>query len=137
MHSGDSAGERGERGERSDARRGEDVRRGDDVVASKKWILPKPSESAIFRALPEGGVLFSTTSEVYFGVNMVGARIWELLPPVAHTFEELCTMLCAEYSDVGAQTIRNDARKFLEQLLANGLVIPVTSESDASDESDP
>lgn len=104
-------------------------------MANKPWILPKPSESAIFRALPEGGVLFSTSSEVYFGVNMVGARIWELLPPVTRSFEELCTMLCAEYSDVGAQTIRNDARKFLEQLLANGLVIaePSGSGSDASE----
>jgi hypothetical protein len=99
-------------------------------VSSKQWILPKPSETAIFRALPEGGVLFSTSSEVYFGVNMVGARIWELLPPVTRTFEELCTMLCAEYSDVGADTIRNDARKFLEQLLANGLVVAVPSEND-------
>jgi hypothetical protein len=68
---------------------------------------------------------------------MVGARIWELLPPVTHTFEELSNMLCAEYSDVGAQTIRNDARRFLEQLLANGLVIPVTSETDESDEARP
>jgi hypothetical protein len=118
MHPGDRASERG------------DVRRGGDVVTSKEWILPKPSESAIFRALPEGGVLFSTSSEVYFGVNMVGARIWELLPPVTRSFEELCTMLCAEYSDVGADTIRNDARRFLEQLLANGLVIPVSSDRD-------
>ena len=104
------------------------------MAQNDDWMLPKPSESAIFRALPEGGVLFSTTSEVYFGVNLVGARIWELLPPATRTFGELSTRLCAEYSDVGAQTIRNDARRFLEQLLANGLVIPVTSESDGSDE---
>jgi len=106
---------------------------GGDEVPSKDWILPKPAESAIFRALPEGGVLFSTESEVYFGVNMVGARIWELLPPLTQTFGELCDALCAEYSDVSADVIRGDATKFVEQLLANGLVIARKAEDVASD----
>lgn len=103
------------------------------MVSSTDWPLPKPSESAIFRALPEGGVLFSTTSEVYFGVNTVGARIWELLPPATRTFEELCAALCAEYSDVSADVIRDDARRFVEQLRTNGLVIAPRPEDDASD----
>lgn len=103
------------------------------MVPSTERLLPRPSESAIFRALPEGGVLFSTTSEVYFGVNTVGARIWELLPPATRTFEELCAALCAEYSDVSADVICGDARKFVEQLLSNGLVIPPRPEDDASD----
>ena len=102
-------------------------------MVSEDWLLPKPAESAIFRALPEGGVLFSTESEVYFGVNMVGARIWELLPPVSRTFGELNTSLLAEYSDVGADVIRADASKFLQQLLSNGLVIPLLPEDAASD----
>ncbi|MEO6446632.1 MAG: PqqD family protein [Gemmatimonadaceae bacterium] len=102
-------------------------------MATKDWILPKAADTAIFRALPEGGVLFSTASEVYFGVNMVGARIWELLPPATRTYEELCKVLCAEYSDVGAEVIRADARRFLEQLLANGLVIALPPEGAASD----
>lgn len=102
-------------------------------MPSTDWLLPKPAESAIFRALPEGGVLFSTTSEVYFGVNMVGARIWELLPPTTRTFEQLCATLCAEYSDVSADVIRGDARKFVEQLVTNGLVVPPRPEDTASD----
>lgn len=102
-------------------------------MPGKEWILPKPSESAIFRALPEGGVLFSTASEVYFGVNLVGARIWELLPPVTRSFDDLCVQLYAEYSDVGQETIRNDARRFIEQLLANGLVVGTPPEGASSD----
>lgn len=101
------------------------------------WILPKPAETSIFRALPEGGVLFSTASEVYFGVNLVGARIWELLPPLTTTYEALCSVLCAEYSDVGADVIRADAKKFLEQLLANGLVVAPPTEGAPSDASRP
>lgn len=104
-------------------------------MVSEEYVLPKPSESAIFRALPEGGVLFSTSSEVYFGVNQVGARIWELLPPVTRTFDELCAALCAEYSDVGAEVIEADARRFLEQLLSNGLVVPLGSDGAPSDAS--
>jgi len=92
-------------------------------VPSNDWILPKPAESAIFRALPEGGVLFSTESEVYFGVNMVGARIWELMPPATQTFGELIDALRSEYSDVSVDVIRGDASKFVEQLLSNGLVV--------------
>jgi hypothetical protein len=96
---------------------------GGDAVPSNEWILPKPAESAIFRALPEGGVLFSTESEVYFGVNMVGARIWELMPPATQTFGELIDALRSEYSDVSVDVIRGDATKFVEQLLSNGLVV--------------
>jgi hypothetical protein len=102
-------------------------------VVSQEGLLPKRSESAIFRALPEGGVLFSTSSEVYFGVNQVGARIWELLPPVTRTFDELCAALLAEYSDVGREVIEGDARRFLEQLLSNGLVLPHGPEDAPSD----
>ena len=102
-------------------------------MVSQDGLLPKPSETAIFRALPEGGVLFSTSSEVYFGVNQVGARIWELLPPVTRTFEELCAALLTEYSDVGREVIEGDARRFLEQLLSNGLVLPHGPEAPPSD----
>ena len=92
-------------------------------MPSNDWSRPKPAESAIFRALPEGGVLFSTESEVYFGVNMVGARIWELMPPATQTFGELIDALRSEYSDVSVDVIRGDASKFVEQLLSNGLVV--------------
>ncbi|MEP7384000.1 MAG: PqqD family protein [Gemmatimonadota bacterium] len=102
-------------------------------MPSNNWILPRPAESAIFRALPEGGVLFSTESEVYFGVNMVGARIWELMPPATQTFGELIDALRSEYSDVSVDVIRGDATKFVEQLLSNGLVVSRLPEDVASD----
>lgn len=43
-----------------------------------KTPLPVPSPSAIFKPLPEGRVIFLTDTEVHFGVNTLGARIWEL-----------------------------------------------------------
>jgi hypothetical protein len=91
-------------------------------VSVNDQVLPVPSSSAIFKPLPEGGVLFSTSTEVYFGVNGVGARIWELLPPKTHTFGELCEELARQYTDVDASVIRSDARRYLDELLENGLV---------------
>jgi hypothetical protein len=98
------------------------------LTVTQDFPLPTPAESAIFKALPDGGVLFSTTSEVYFGVNAVGARIWELLPPACHRFEELVDRLASEYRDVSADVIRADARKFIEQLTNNGLALPAGTE---------
>jgi len=87
--------------------------------------LPAPSPGAVFKRLPEGGVLFSTETEVYFGVGAVGARIWELLPPATQTVEELVAILAAKYNDVSADQIRSDVEQFLSELLANGLVTRV------------
>lgn len=89
--------------------------------------LPRPAEASIFKALPEGGVLFSTASEVYFGVNAVGARIWQLLPPECTTFGELVARLGTEYRDVGIDVIRGDATRFIEQLTSNGLALAAES----------
>ena len=76
--------------------------------------LPAPAPSAVFRKLPEGGVLFSTETEVYFGVGLVGAAIWELLPPATRTVEEMVSALAARYRDVSASQIRTDVDRFLE-----------------------
>ena len=86
--------------------------------------LPFPAPSAIFRRLPEGGVLFSTETEVYFGVGVVGARIWELLPPATRTVEEMVAILSSQYHDVPASQIRTDVERFLTELVTNGLVAP-------------
>jgi hypothetical protein len=89
--------------------------------------LPSPVSGAIFRRLPEGGVLFSTETEVYFGVGAVGARIWELLPPATRTVEEMVALLASQYNDVSASQIRTDVERFLLELLTNGLVAHVAS----------
>jgi hypothetical protein len=85
--------------------------------------LPGPSPSAVFKALDEGGVLFSTDTEVYFGVNAIGAQIWELLGRVA-ALEDLCRILASRYSDVPESRIRQDVVRFLDDLLENGLAVP-------------
>ena len=90
---------------------------------SNESVLPHPSPVAIFQRLEDGAVLFSTRDEVYFGVNAVGARIWELLPPACETFGALCATLGSHYPDVAERQIRADAQAFLEELLRSGLAI--------------
>ena len=85
--------------------------------------LPTPSPQVIHRSLPDGAVLFSTTDEVYFGLNSVASRVWELLPPVLTTLGELCTTLHAEYPDASPAVIRADILELLDHLRANHLVM--------------
>ena len=86
--------------------------------------LPKPNPEVIYRAVEDGAVLLSSKDEVYYGLNTVGKYIWEHLPPVLQTLEELSTSLSAVYPDIPVETIRADACELLAELLANGLVSP-------------
>ena len=97
------------------------------MAPQQETPLPAPVPGAVFRKLPEGGVLFSTETEVYFGVGAVGVRIWELLPPATRTVEEMVAILASKYHDVSASQIRVDVERFLSELLTNGLVAHVDS----------
>lgn len=101
-------------------------------------MLPVANPKVIFKALSDGAVLFSSEDEVYFGLNTVGARVWELLPPVTSTFDELCTTIAAQYPDVDPQMIRDDVRDLLAELASHRLVLPPRSgqSDEQSDERD-
>ena len=86
-------------------------------------VLPVANPAVIFRALAEGGVIFSTEDEVYYGLNNVGARVWELLPPATTTLDELVTKLAAEYPEAPAEVIRADVSELLSDLEGHGLVL--------------
>jgi hypothetical protein len=90
-------------------------------------MLPVANPKVIYKAMPDGAVLFSTADEVYFGLNEVGARVWELLPPATRTLDELCAAMQRHYPDVPLETIRADVVELLEELSAQGLVLAATS----------
>ena len=94
--------------------------------------LPTVAPGVIFKAVPDGAVLFSTADEVYFGLNAVGARMWELLPPVRNTIEEVSQEIARQYPEVDAATIHADLVELLAELTRHGLVRPRNPEqSDA------
>lgn len=91
-------------------------------------MLPVANPKVIFKALSDGAVLFSTEDEVYFGLNGVGARVWELLPPKVATLDELCVAIAAHYPDVEPSVIRGDVTELIAELVAHRLVLPQHAE---------
>ena len=85
-------------------------------------MLPTRNPKVIFKALATGAVLYSTEEEVYFGLNPVGVRVWELLPPAHQTLDEVCRVLAAEYPEAGEDVIRTDVKELIDELLKLGLV---------------
>ena len=113
--------------------------RGDDAPCSVKLfesfsrMLPQPNPTVIFKELSDGAVLFAPSTEVYYGLNEVGAKVWQALPPATHSLDELCKLLVAAYPDAPAATIRRDVEELLESLIKAGLVIaPAESEHAAA-----
>lgn len=85
-------------------------------------VLPARSGSVIFQELPDGAVLFSMAEEVYYGLNPVGAAVWQLLPPATRTLDELCGELGRRYPDVPAAQLREDVSELLASLAEHRLV---------------
>lgn len=86
-------------------------------------VLPAPNPVVIFRALAEGGVIFSTVDEVYYGLNAVGARVWALLPPQSSSLDELVGKVAAEYPEVDTSVIRADVAELIGDLEQHGLLV--------------
>lgn len=90
-------------------------------------MLPTRNPKVIFKALATGAVLYSTEEEVYFGLNPVGVRVWELLPPAQQRLEDVSRIIAADYPDVPEEVIRADIADLLEELTKLGLVQPAPS----------
>lgn len=84
--------------------------------------LPKPKPDLVFRILADGGLIFSPQLELYFSVNSVGARVWNLLPPATETMDEMVEILAKEYTDVSADVIRADVEELLVEFAGLGLI---------------
>lgn len=89
-------------------------------------MLPSANPAVLFQRLDDGAVLFSPTSEQYFGLNEVGARIWTLLPPVTTSLDQLVQRLADTYPEAPVATMRADAEQLLGSLLEADLVLPVS-----------
>lgn len=87
-------------------------------------MLPSPLATVVFQRIDDGAVLFAPATEIYFGLNEVGARVWELLPPVSDSLDALCAQLAVAYPGVESAVLRADVEELLGQLLAEGLVAP-------------
>ena len=92
------------------------------MIPADSAPLPLPAAGIMFQPLDDGAVLLDPATEVYFGLNHVGATIWAQLPPVRRTFGELCAAVCAAYPDAAPDAVRGDAARLLDELAAARLV---------------
>lgn len=83
--------------------------------------LPSAHPDVIFQRLGDEAVLYHPTKEVYYGLNAVGARVWELLP-TCPSYGSLCSELSIEYPDAPSTVISHDVAELLDEFLSNDLV---------------
>jgi hypothetical protein len=91
--------------------------------------LPSVRSTVPWTKLPDGAVLFSPDTEVYYAMNGVAAAIWELLSQNKYNFDELCAALSERFPDATPEDIRGDIIEFLDDLAHSGLVDSAASES--------
>ena len=84
--------------------------------------IPVARPTIAWTKLPDGAVLFSPESEVYYAMNNVGALIWELLPQTFDDLDALCLAVHDRFPDASIDQIRDDVVDLLNELAQNGLV---------------
>ncbi len=85
--------------------------------------IPTPRGGVVFRRVPDGAVLYAPDTEIYFGLNTVGAEVWELLPPTSSSLDALIATLASRHADANPAQIGQDVRELLDDLRAQGLVM--------------
>lgn len=71
-------------------------------------------------ALHEEACILNLKNSVYYGLDPVGARVWELLR-APHTVSDILNTLLLEY-DVDSEVCQRDLFELLENLHGEGLI---------------
>ena len=84
-------------------------------------VAPKvvPSYAVVYAELGEEAVLLNVESGVYYGLDAVGTRIWQLLA-AGSSVEDMVSQMREEY-DVAPAQLAQDVQTFLEMLAAKDL----------------
>jgi hypothetical protein len=80
----------------------------------------KISDDVVFRVLDREAVILSLSSGVYFGLDKVGTRIWQLIAEGQSTDRTIETLL--EEYDAREEDVRWDFEALTRQLMNKGLV---------------
>jgi hypothetical protein len=79
------------------------------------------SDDVVFRDLAGEAVILNLASGVYFGLDEVGTRMWQLLSEHGDDARAL-SLLLDEY-EVDAAQLRQDFHQLIGQLRAKGLIL--------------
>lgn len=79
-------------------------------------------EHVMVRQVGDESVMLDLASGTYFGLDAIGARVWQLLVE-GRTLAETCDAMLEEY-EVSREELERDVADLVEQLAAQGLLVP-------------
>ena len=87
------------------------------MISTDKIIV---SSQAIARQVGDETVILHLGSGTYFGLDAVGARVWQLMGE-GKSLDEICDVVLDEY-DVSREDLERDITSLIKDLLAQDLV---------------
>ena len=88
---------------------------------SDKYFAPT---QVMARTVGDETVILDLGSGTYFGLDPIGARIWQLLGE-GNSIADACRVLLEEY-EVGREQLESDVLKLVGELLERGLLAVVS-----------
>jgi hypothetical protein len=85
-----------------------------------KKVTVRLADGVLFQELQGEAVLLSTRNGQYYGLNELGARIWQGLT-AGDSMAQVLSRVMSEY-DVAEQRLVGDVSRFLESLEGAGLI---------------
>lgn len=79
-------------------------------------------QEVLARQVGEETVMLDLAKGAYFGLDPVGARMWQLLAE-GKTLAEVCDAIVAEY-EASRDTIEGDLLTLVDDLMKQGLIAP-------------
>jgi hypothetical protein len=79
------------------------------------------SDDVVFRELDGEAVILNLASGIYFGLDRVGTRIWQLIDE-HRQLDAVLTRLSGEY-DAPAEELERDLLRLASELMEKGLVV--------------
>jgi hypothetical protein len=77
-------------------------------------------DDVVFREVAGESMILHLATGIYFGLDLVGTRVWQLLTE-HHAVGVVCDAMTREF-DASAETIQADVLKLVDQLLAKKLL---------------
>lgn len=94
------------------------------MTPARRFHVP---DTVIAQTIAEETVILDLEAGIYFGLDPVGARIWELVAQGA-PLDDMIDQILAEY-DVSRERLQRDVDALVSQLLENSLVIETTEDA--------
>lgn len=88
---------------------------------TQKWRV---SNEVLSGKIDDEFILMSIEADSYFGIDLVGSQIWEILSKQAATINDLVKILVEDY-EVDDETCKKGVEIFINELYEKKLIIAV------------